>query len=355
MRLAIVGGGAKAAAIAAKAACLKAVRKIEIETVIFERARIGANWNGSHGYTDGRQSLCTPAERDLGFPYELATYGDAVASRMQANFSWAAFMVSTERYGDWVDSGRPPPSHREFADYLDFCVKRSKAGLVSGDVVSLDHADGLWRVGYETASKTRRSKEGFDGVVVTGTGPAKRISTFTDRRLFDGRSFWNALTILPGLAAAAPESPIVVLGSGGTAAACAGWLVRAGIPNQIVILGRSPTLFARTDSAFENRVFRDEDAWRSLSFDDRRRFTERLTRGAVWQSVLDVLGRAKNVEVRQGEITSIQLSSPGSPSLSCRQSIDRLNRRFSGPQPPWASPSWPLHGDPTQAASTGSL
>jgi len=71
--IAVIGAGARGAAIAAKAYCLKQEGK-EIWATVFERSEVGANLSGRHGYTDGIQRLSTPAERDLGFPY-LPTFG----------------------------------------------------------------------------------------------------------------------------------------------------------------------------------------------------------------------------------------------------------------------------------------
>ncbi|MEJ8630188.1 hypothetical protein P0F65_10725 [Sphingomonas sp. I4] len=65
--LAVIGAGPKAAALAAKAYCLQQ-QGIPVAVTVFERNEIGANWTGDFGYTDGIQRLCTPAERDLGFP-----------------------------------------------------------------------------------------------------------------------------------------------------------------------------------------------------------------------------------------------------------------------------------------------
>jgi mycobactin lysine-N-oxygenase len=313
-RIAVIGGGAKAAALAAKAASLREAAGLPIDVVIFERAQIGANWNGAHGYTDGDQSLCTPAERDLGFPYSHRRLGQSVAEHMQAFFSWSAFLVERQAYRDWVDRGRPRPSHRQFADYLAFCIDRAKTEVCYGKVLALKPDGARWSVVYEDRDTgTEQTERAFDGVVVTGTGPADRLSTFTDRRLFDGHSFWSGLDAVPGMAEGAPASPVVIMGSGGTAAACAGWLVRAGVSNDIVIMGRRPTLFARTNSAFENRAFLDEEIWASLSVGDRRQFTDRLTRSAVWESVLDELSRARNVVVRPGDVKAIRNEPPGDP------------------------------------------
>ena len=105
--IAVIGGGAKAVAIATKAACLRRTRTADVHVTIFERATIGAHWDGAHGYTDGLQPLCTPAERDLGFPYDETTFGPRVNISMQT-YSWmsyAAYRNGEPDYADWV---KPP-------------------------------------------------------------------------------------------------------------------------------------------------------------------------------------------------------------------------------------------------------
>ncbi|PHV07438.1 hypothetical protein CSQ96_09545 [Janthinobacterium sp. BJB412] len=60
-RVAVVGGGPKAVALAVKAKVLKALKLQDTEVVIFEKQSIGAAWEGSDGYSDGEQRLCTLA------------------------------------------------------------------------------------------------------------------------------------------------------------------------------------------------------------------------------------------------------------------------------------------------------
>lgn len=57
--IAVVGGGAKAAALAARAHALRKEGVADIGVTIFEQDEIGANWTGRGGYTDGAQRLCT--------------------------------------------------------------------------------------------------------------------------------------------------------------------------------------------------------------------------------------------------------------------------------------------------------
>lgn len=57
-RIAIIGGVAEAASLAAKARRLR--NNIPVHTTIFQSDEIGAAWDGRRGYTDGEQRLCTP-------------------------------------------------------------------------------------------------------------------------------------------------------------------------------------------------------------------------------------------------------------------------------------------------------
>ncbi len=314
-RIGIIGGGAKAAAICAKVACLRDIFSLPLEATVFERTELGAAWDGRHGYTDGRQRLCTPAERDTGYPYSLDSFGAQVASAMQARFSWPAFAVASDRLADWVDRGRPPPTHGEFAAYVDFCIRGSGATLVYGTVDRLMTSGGHWDVSYaDRDTSARQIERGFDGLVVTSTGPAaSRIAKVADPRIFDGVTFWQALDGVAAMARTAAE-PIVIIGSGGTAAATAGWLARLSLKTEIVILGNQAALFARSDSVFKNGAFRNPDIWSSLSVEDRRGFTDRLTRGAVWSNVLDVLAHAPAVSYRPGLASAVRHEPPNDPT-----------------------------------------
>lgn len=148
--IAVIGGGPKAAALAAKAAVLAHHSPHSVpRIVIYERQAVGANWVGGHGYTDGLQPLCTLAERDLGFPYQ-PLFSKAVAEALFAEYSWQAFAVreglGPAGYEQWVLHGRPPPAHGDFAAYVDSSIRRSAAAL-DGDIQQVrsgDNQDGRW-------------------------------------------------------------------------------------------------------------------------------------------------------------------------------------------------------------------
>jgi mycobactin lysine-N-oxygenase len=296
-----------------KASALRKVAKLDLKVTIFERSAFGSAWDGRHGFTDGEQLLCTSAERDLGFPYARDTFGLLVAEETQARASWQAFAVREGLYHDWVDKGRRPLPHGLFAQYVDHVIRGSGAAAVFGEVIRLEPRDGKWQIHYrdrETAAEAHR--DGFDAVVVTGTGPPRTdLPQPPDSRIFDGQDFWRLGASIPALVEDSRD-PIVIVGSGGTSAAIAAKLEQMRLRRRIVILGTRPTLYARVDSFFENRVFTNPATWSTLSKPDRRAFTERLARGAVWANVLDGLVDA-DLEYRPAKVTGIRHEPLGDP------------------------------------------
>lgn len=330
-RIAIVGGGAKAAAIAAKAACLHEEYGVGLEVVIFEPHSLGSSWNGSCGYTDGKQLLCTPAERDVGFPYSFVEFGDRVATRMQNTYSWSAFLIQKGAYASWVDRGRASPPHSEFGEYLAYCIEKSGAKVVPARVERLKVSRKKWSISLAPDKGARQPVvRGFDAVVVTGPGPASsKINKINDRRIFNGVNFWRSLGSVEEYIKQS-DDPIVIVGSGGTAAAIAGWLASRDFDNEIVIIGNQVALFARVDNAFENKAFTDQELWGSLSFKDRRSFTERLTRGAVWSNVTDVLAKARSISYVPGMAKGVSLARKNDPSSELQVSFNTSgNRKLS--------------------------
>ena len=185
-RIAVIGAGPKAAAIAAKADILNRVQKTGLEITIFEKNVIGANWSGKFGYTDGLARLCTPAERDLGFPYDAGVFDPKIASSMYGEYSWGAYLLERGRsdarlgFNDWVNRGRKPSTHAEFAGYIRWAIQKSSARVHLGEVVGIDQDTDGWTIRRLTAGGTR-SEGPFDGVVFTGPGtPAK-----------PGRAHWH--------------------------------------------------------------------------------------------------------------------------------------------------------------------
>ncbi|MFM0165895.1 SidA/IucD/PvdA family monooxygenase [Paraburkholderia sediminicola] len=341
VRIAVIGGGPKAAAIAAKAKVLRDLGKANIQVTIFEAEHIGAFWSGRQtGYTDGEQRLCTIAERDVGYPYN-SMFGSEVDTAMASNFSWGTFLHGRtpgyeHGYSTWVDAGRKPPRHKHFADYLQWVIDESEASVVYERVTALDkETDGKhWRIDSRKAdgsASTHRTR--FNAVVVTGPGPANRLAIkpakgaiVPESRIFNGSSFWSRRNeVLEALDTATKENsysnnPIVIVGAGGTAAAILSWLVANGardLPIQMV--AGQPTLYTRVDSVFENRLFTDDEQWLTLSSEMRKAFFDRLNRGVVWATVMDHVSSATNFTMVVGRAQTIRVSKSGDIELSVKR------------------------------------
>ena len=305
--IAVIGGGPKAAALAAKVDVLRHHSPYPVpQVVIYEQAALGASWVGGNGYTDGLQPLCTLAERDLGFPYQTL-YGGGVAEDLFAQYSWHAFAVreglGPAGYEQWVLHGRQPPAHSDFAAYLSSSIARSGALLHHGKVTGLDHDPGTnqWVISWADRIGVPQHHR-HDAVVVTGSGPALRAlagafdsSGTRNPRVFDGISFWIELDEIAKILAAeaVDDRRVVLVGAGGTAAAIAYWFVRARIDVPITVIGREPTLYARHPGYFEDRLFSDETAWAALPDHARDEFVRRLTTGVVWDYVLKNIDTAR--------------------------------------------------------------
>lgn len=303
--IAVIGGGAKAAALAAKAFALRKNNVAEVYVTIFEQSDIGSNWNGRGGYTDGLQRLCTPVERDLGFPYGTI-HGEEAASFSLKEFSWATYLSTTRpSYRNWVDGGRRPPIHKDFAAYLRWAVKKSEAKIVKVCVTELREKHDKWIVkGLGPEGKSASASDTlFDGVVVTGPGPARNVPLIgPGDRVFTGADFWQRTDeVKKLLPTSRKDGQIAIVGAGGTAAAVLSWLCKNGHHDrEIFMIADQGALYTRGDSVFENRLFSDEEAWSSLSFASKKEFSDRLNRGVVWGTVMNEVATATRVRFQNG-------------------------------------------------------
>src|SRR5260370_29358488 len=132
--LAIVGAGAKAVAVAGKAAVLGEMGVEVAEVVAVERADVAANWRAGGGWTDGRQRLGTSLKKDVGFPYRstLVQGRDHEVDELMMRFSWQSYLVATDQFVGWIDRGRPAPTHDTWAGYLRWVADVAGLKVVGG-------------------------------------------------------------------------------------------------------------------------------------------------------------------------------------------------------------------------------
>lgn len=340
-RLAIIGGGPKAAAVAAKADALRRAGYTPPDVVIYEPDALAAAWAGTSGYTDGLQPLCTLAERDLGYPYDRASFGPGTAHAMVANYSWQAFSVvegvDDAEYDRWVMRGRRPPQHRDYANYLVSAIHRSGATHRQQTVTGLAYLGGGWRV-TATDKSGVQSFDDYEGVVVTGSGPPLPALSGGNARVFDGKAFWLQRPQIVRMLQLDWDPSVVIIGAGGTAAAIAHWFVRQGISHiPITIIGREPTLYVRHPSPFEDRLFTDSVAWDALADHVKDAFVTRLTRGVVWDYVLRNLD-AENLSYESFDAQQfVPLATPVPPGLPPALQVELHD-------PPGPAPGVPTRG-----------
>jgi len=304
--IAIVGAGAKAAAIAARAAVLRDLGAKHVpEILVFEADHVGAAWSGESDFSSGFLTLCTPGEKDIGFPYNeweilsdvTAPTGPALFSR----FSWGAYLVSVGQMSNWVDRGRHHPSHKNWADYLHWVFKRSGQHVTIAKVTEIRPTEDRWKIVFQ---QNDQANEVFvDGVVLTGPGRAKEVpvEAGTPKNfILNAETFWRYRHSVLKL----ESGTIAVAGDGGAAGTIVAWLAEKFHENeQVFIQSISPmgTLFPRGDGHAERRWFSDPSDWPALNVPDRRTLIGRTEAGVVSMRIKSIIDQAYNIGYLAGK------------------------------------------------------
>jgi mycobactin lysine-N-oxygenase len=303
-RLAIVGAGAKAAAIVARAAVLRGLGVPDVpELLVLEADHVGAAWSGRGQFSSGFLTLCTPAEKDVGFPYtELIPRGTSapVAPALFARFSWSAFLVAQGLLSEWVDRGRDHPRHADWAAYLGWVLDTAGQSVVNAKVTAIRPAAGKWEVSFQRDKRLRPGQ--VDGVVLTGAGRARAVpfaGPVPPGRVFDSETFWAARHAISRLGR---HGAIAVVGDGGAAGTIVAWLAERFAERDVAIYSINPmgTLFPRGDGHAERRWFSDPSEWRELSLPHRRALLARTEAGVVSMRNKQIIDRSLRIAYRWG-------------------------------------------------------
>lgn len=299
-RLLVVGGGPKAIALAAKAHVLSKMGLAQIEVMVFEEHEIGAHWTGDYGFTDGKQLLGTPPEKDLGFPY-VGEFGPEVEREM-LRYSWQAYQVHLGKYGDWIDHGKRHPSHREWASYLSWAAEATGVKARIGKVNRIGIKSGRVVAWVQTNDSAERV-EG-DGVVLTGPGESKQLGVpgggWNDD-IIDGRTFWRQRAIFKSLG----HGRVALIGGGETAASIILWLLDSNPDLEIDVINRHGAIFTRGESYQENTRFTDPGEWKELSSVLREEFIVRTDRGVFSLEATRKIDASNRVQLVTGEVKSV--------------------------------------------------
>jgi mycobactin lysine-N-oxygenase len=294
--LAIIGAGAKAVAVAAKAAVLREMGIEVPEILAIERSGVAANWQAGGGWTDGRQRLGTSPEKDVGFPYRsiLVPGRDAEVDEQMMRFSWQSYLIATDQFVGWIDRGRPAPTHDTWAGYLRWVADVVDLNVVRGEVVQIAVDGSRW------ALRTNDSSLFADTVMVTGPGQPERSMLSGDPRVLSIAQFWQRAGQHDRIVA----ENVAVIGGGETAASMLNELFHHRI-SAITAISPQATLFTRGEGFFENSLFSDPTGWRSLTQAERRDCISRTDRGVFSARVQESLLADERIQHLRGRVARV--------------------------------------------------
>ena len=311
-KLAIIGAGPKAFALATKAKVLSLLGFVVPKIIIYEKNAIAHHWDKASGYTDGNLLLGTSPDKDVGFPYYSFCWGDTVnnlVNRLMKSFSWQSFLVDGHCFAEWIDRGRNAPHHRRWAEYLRWVYRRigDDIHLLYEEIISLDIDKHQWVIASR-AKEGQLSSSVADAVVITGPG-----STFLPFALpshpyiLKTENFWLNHGDYKNLR----HKAIALIGAGENAATVAVTLAKSHFSNRIDIISPSAMNYTRGESYSENHLYTDpfQGNWHLFTKSDRRNFIARTDRGVFSVDIKKELDCLPNVEVIPGECKNITVDS----------------------------------------------
>jgi len=327
--LLVVGAGPKAVAIAAKRYMLAKLGYCVPHVRIIDRQGVATHWTGNAGFTDGHQFLGTRPEKDIGFPYLSACWGDKELSRAVAkemvHLSWQSFLIDQWRYADWIDRGRTRPTHREWSHYIQWVAEKVEVELYVGEVTGIATTPDQqhWHLTCHPGEGGAAFTVTGDGLVMTGPGTPLTIpgQPKAHPRIMDGASFWLRSEEFAQLRSHVTQPlNIGVIGTGETAAAIVVALVDALRDSAFIeVISPYGVIYSRDEGFEENRLFSDPDGrlanllgdhqhaanWLQLSERDRREFVRRTDRGVFSLKAMEELSNAENVRSVLGTVRRI--------------------------------------------------
>jgi mycobactin lysine-N-oxygenase len=294
--VAIIGAGAKAVAVAAKAAVLRDMGVDVPDVVAVERSGVAANWRAGGGWTDGRQRLGTSPEKDVGFPYRstLVPGRNTEVDERMMRFSWQSYLVASDQFVGWVDRGRPAPTHDTWARYLRWVADEADLKVVRGEVLRISVGESRWVLDTQESSLTA------DTLMITGPGQPERCILPGDPRVLSIAQFWDRANSHDRIVA----ENVAVIGGGETAASMLNELFHHRI-STITAISPQATLFTRGEGFFENSLFSDPAGWRSLTPAERRECIARTDRGVFSARVQESLLADERIKHLRGRVARV--------------------------------------------------
>jgi mycobactin lysine-N-oxygenase len=327
--LLVLGAGPKGVAIAAKRYMLAKLGYPVPHLRIIDRQGVASHWSGQAGFTDGNQFLGTRPEKDVGFPYLSACWGDKALSRAVAkemlHLSWHSYLINRMRYSDWIDRGRTRPTHAEWSMYIQWVAEQVELDLCMAEVIRIGTSadQNHWKLTCQPSAGGTPFTLTGEGLVMTGPGTPLTIPGQPEEHpcIMDGASFWRHVEEFEKLRWQVKKSlNIGVIGTGETAAAIVVALVDALRSSAFIeVISPNGVMYTRDEGFEENRLFSDPDGklaglygdhqhaanWLQLSERDRREFVRRTDRGVFSLKAMEEISNAENVRSVLGTVRRI--------------------------------------------------
>lgn len=306
--LLVIGAGPKGLAVAAKNKVLREMGFVVPEVILIEKTGVASHWTGRSGYTNGRLELGTSPEKDVGFPYDTQEFSPEVnkaINRAMKAYSWDRYLTEIGLFSEYIDRGRPSPTHAQFAEYLAWVAGEvaDVTSIVIGEVTQISIGKGnRWEVECRTLEGLRLLVG--DGLMITGPGvPRAEFPILGDRdAVLNVEDFWRRM---PELNAG---ERVCLVGAGENSASIAAALTDLNRGVQVDIVSPSGFVFSRGESYLENRVYSNPNVanWSRLTDADKKNFIRRTDLSVFGQYLQSILNQRREIEVVQGRVIQIE-------------------------------------------------
>lgn len=304
----VLGAGAKAVALSAKAAVLRDLGYPVPDLLVVEPVEVASAWTKAGSMTSGSLTLGTPPEKDVGFPYLTAeSWPDAraVDADMYRRFSWASYLISLGSYQEWIDRGKPHPRHREWGGYLTWVCLQSGMRILPGSVTHIELGS-RWEVHVTSEGKENVVLDA-DSLVITGYGSTRAKAGTecshpgTASRLVDVAGFWRraGADLLPG------SGRVIVVGAGESAAGIVEHLLGQD-RYDVAMVSPGHTIYTRGESFYENEMYSNPDRWEDFPVEARREFISRTDHGVFSVRALAALAELGRLEIIGGRALDVR-------------------------------------------------
>jgi len=298
----IIGAGPKALAVVAKSYVLNHLFALPMPTFhVIEKKEVGANWTGGNGFTNGNLRLGTSPQKDIGFPYNSKIFGnqnDARINREMRAFSWDMYLINNGKYAEWIDRGRPSPTHFEWAQYLKygFSILKDYVHIHTGYLKEIFYNEKIVRIDFDNNGVVKTL--GADYLMLTGPGESNFKKPIESTRIFDINSYWKSKIDF------SQNEKILIVGGGENSATIV-LDINQKFGNRNLdfnIVTPSGMIITRGESYFENRVYTDANNghWDYLTRDEKISFIKHTDLGVYSVEAMNDLSRSANLNIIKG-------------------------------------------------------